>query len=72
LSHKTPQEDFKRFEDFIDGMEDIEYDYWIAHEATPKQKKLASELREEASEDEVEDLIETHKDALKRFYRNWI
>jgi hypothetical protein len=72
MSHKTPEEDIKRYEDFIDGMEDIEYDYWIANEATPKQKKLASELREEVDEEEVDELIDTHKDALKRFYRNWI
>jgi len=50
---KTPEADFKRFESFIDGMEDIEYEYWIANEATDKQRKFALELREEVDEDEV-------------------
>jgi hypothetical protein len=50
---KTPEADFKRFESFIDGMEDIEYEYWIANEATEKQRKFALELREEVDEDEV-------------------
>ena len=50
---KTPEEDFKRFESFIDGMEDIEYEYWIENEATAKQKKFALELREEVDEDEA-------------------
>jgi hypothetical protein len=50
---KTPEADFKRFESFIDGMEDIEYEYWIANEATEKQRKFALELREEIDEDKV-------------------
>ena len=54
-SKKTPEEDFKRFEKFIDGMEDIEFDYWLKFEATSKQKKLASELREEITEEEAEE-----------------
>lgn len=53
MPSKTPEADFKRYEKFIDGMEDIEYEYWIKYEATEKQKKLALELREEVDEDEV-------------------
>lgn len=50
---KTPEEDFKRFEKFIDAMDNIEFEYWYAHEATLRQKKLASELREEVREEEL-------------------
>jgi hypothetical protein len=68
---KTPEEDFKRFESFVEGMEDIEYEYWIANEATDKQKRLALELREELDEDEADELISMHRDALRRFYSRW-
>jgi len=61
-SNKTPEEDFKRFEDWIDGMEDKEFEYMMD---TPeedggfsdKQKKLASEIREEATEEDLEGLV---------------
>lgn len=53
VDNKTPEEDFKRFEKFIDGLEDIEYEYWIRYEAKGKQKQLALEIREEVKEDEV-------------------
>lgn len=53
LVSKTPKEDFDRFEKFIDGMENIEYEYWYNFEATKKQRKLADEIREEVSEEEA-------------------
>jgi hypothetical protein len=53
MPSKTPEDDFKRFEKFIDGMEDIEYEYWIKYEATTKQKKLALEMREEVTEEDL-------------------
>lgn len=53
MPSKTPEADFKRFEKFLDGMEDIEYEYWIKYEASEKQKKLASEMREEVDEEQV-------------------
>lgn len=53
MPSKTPEADFKRYEKFIEGMEDIEYEYWIKYEATEKQKKIALELREEVDENEV-------------------
>lgn len=46
MSNKTPEADFNRFEKFIDGMENIEYEYWYNFEATSKQKELADKLRE--------------------------
>lgn len=54
MPNQTPKEDFDRFEKFIDGMEDIEFDYWIRYEATKKQKALARELREEVTEEEAQ------------------
>jgi hypothetical protein len=53
LVSKTPHEDFKRFEKFIDAMEDIEFEYWYYYEATGKQQRLADEMREVISEDEA-------------------
>ena len=71
VDNKTPEEDFKRFEAFLDAMQDIEYNYWLAHEATTKQRNLAMGLREELDEDEQDDLIEKHRDALRAFYAKW-
>ena len=53
MPSKTPKEDFDRFEKFIDGMEDIEYEFWLANEATSKQRALAETLREEADEEDL-------------------
>jgi hypothetical protein len=53
MPSRTPEADFKRFEKFIDGMEDIEYEYWIKYEATTKQKELALEMREEVTEEDL-------------------
>ena len=55
---KTPEEDFKRFEKFIDAMENIEFEYWYRYEATNKQKSLAEEIREPLTEKEHEDIYE--------------
>lgn len=52
MANETPEEDFKRFESFIEGMENIEYEYWYENEATVKQRELAKELREVAKEDD--------------------
>lgn len=52
MSSSTPQEDFNRFEKFIDGMEDIEYESWYNNEATEAQRRLADTVREEIEEDE--------------------
>lgn len=53
MPSKTPEADFKRFEKFLDGMEDIEYEYWYREEATQKQRDLADGLREEMEEEEA-------------------
>lgn len=53
MPNKTPEADFKRFEHFIDGMEDIEFEYWYRNEASAKQKELVDGMREEVDEDEV-------------------
>ena len=53
MPSKTPEQDFKRFEKFIDGMEDIEFDYWYKFEATKKQRELAEQLREEIAEEDL-------------------
>jgi len=71
MANKTPAEDFQRFEKFIDAMEDMEYEYWYDNEATKRQKDLADGIREEISEDEADDLINVHRDALRRFYSQW-
>lgn len=64
MPNKTPEDDFRRFEKFIDAMEDMEYEYWYNFEATNKQKDLADGIREEVSEDEV---YYTRRDALRQF-----
>ena len=68
---KTPKEDFERFEKFIDEMSDMEYESWYDEEATTKQRNLADGIREEIDEDDVDDLINIHRDALRRFYSRW-
>jgi hypothetical protein len=71
VDNKTPEEDFKRFEAFIEGMEDIEYEMWYRDTATTAQRNLADGLREEIDEEDADDLINTHRDALRRFYSRW-
>jgi hypothetical protein len=61
--NKTPESDFYRFEKFLEAMEDIEFQYWYNHEASDKQKKLANQIREEVSEDEITGEHATQKDA---------
>lgn len=56
---KTPKADFDRFEKFIDGMEDVEFEYWYANEATTRQKSLANEMREPATWDDIEENYHT-------------
>jgi hypothetical protein len=53
---KTPKEDFKRFESFIDAMEDVEFEIWYNEEATTAQRELADKIREPLSEEEEEGL----------------
>lgn len=53
MPSKTPEADFKRFESFIDGMEDIEFEYWYKNEATDAQKRLVEQMREEISEEQA-------------------
>lgn len=53
LVSKTPHQDIERFEKFIDGMENIEYEYWYNYEATKKQRELADDMREEVTEEEA-------------------
>lgn len=72
MPSKTPEADFKRFESFIEGMEDIEYEAWYRDEATTAQRNLADGLREEVDEDEANALIEEHRDSLRQFYSKWI
>lgn len=65
---KTPDEDFRRFEKFIDDMSDMEYDAWLQDPRTSNlQKDLADEIREELDEDEARAIIESRRDALRRF-----
>jgi len=47
----TPSEDFTRFNKWIEGMEDTEYDYWYENEASAKQKDLADKIRESEIEE---------------------
>jgi len=54
LASKTPKADIERFEKFIDGMENIEYEYWYNYEATQRQKELANDMREEVTEEEAQ------------------
>jgi hypothetical protein len=54
MPSKTPEGDFKRFESFIDGMEDIEYEYWYRNEATVKQRQLADGIRETLTDKQAE------------------
>jgi hypothetical protein len=54
-NNKTPSEDFTRFEKWIDGMEDTEYDYWYENEASARQKDLADKIREEIDEQEAKE-----------------
>ena len=73
---KTPEQDFKRFENWVEGMEDKEFEVMMELDQkeggfSPRQKELASQLREEVDEEEVEELITEHRDALRRFYSRW-
>lgn len=69
-SNKTPAEDFTRFEHWIDGMSDTEYDIWYNDEATNKQKDLADTIREEIDEDDVPTPRQSRfREFLKRFFK---
>lgn len=65
---KTPEEDIKRFESFIDEMSDTEYDYWYKQEATSRQKTLADQVREEIDDDITDSYMNIHRDSLRQFY----
>lgn len=41
------------FEDFINGMTESQYEYWLANEATEKQYDKAITIREELEEAEA-------------------
>jgi len=69
-NNKTPAEDFTRFEHWIDGMSDTEYDIWYNDEATNKQKDLADTIREEADEDDIPTPRQSRlREFLKRFFK---
>ena len=65
-------DDAKRFEKFLDAMEDTEFDYWYDNEASGKQKDLADQLRESASPDDANDYVNVHRDALRSFYGSFL
>lgn len=46
------------FEDFINGMTESQYEYWLANEATEKQYDSAITIREELSEEQTEGIGE--------------
>jgi len=46
------------FEDFINGMTESQYEYWLANEATEKQYDSAITIREELSNEEGEQVSE--------------
>ena len=69
-SNKTPAEDFTRFEHFIDGMSDTEFDMWYDYEASNKQKDLADTIREEVEEEEALTPKQSRfREFLKRFFK---
>jgi len=72
-SNKTPAEDFTRFEHFIDGMSDTEFDMWYDYEASNKQKDLADTIREEVEEEEAQEHLtpkqSRFREFLKRFFK---
>jgi len=41
------------FEDFINGMTDSQYEYWLANEATENQYDKAITIREQLDDDEL-------------------
>lgn len=65
----TPKEDFVRFEKFLDGLSDIEYQYWYETEATDKQKAIADQLgiREPLDENDAEAQIFGRRNPLRQF-----
>lgn len=65
----TPDDDLKRFEDFIDGMTDMEYDIWYESDASSKQKEFADGVREEIQDDETPDEIKKNENQIVRFFR---
>lgn len=72
MPKKTPEEDIKRFESFIDEMSDTEYDYWYKQEATGRQKTLADQVREEIEEDVTNSYMNIHRDSLRQFYGTFL
>ena len=56
---RSNNDDYDRFEDFIDGLGDVYFQIWYHNEASDKQKAFADSLRHELNEDEqdMEDLL---------------
>jgi len=50
---KTPPEDFTRFENWLDGMTEKEFDMWYKEDATKKQRRLADTIREEILQEDI-------------------
>lgn len=69
LNLVTPDDDLKRFEDFIDGMTDMEYDIWYESDASSKQKEFADSVREEIQDDETPTEIQKNENQIVRFFR---
>ena len=70
MSNKgTPKEDFERFDEFIDGMTDMEYEIWYANDATSKQKQDADTIREEVQEEDAPEEIRRNENQIVRFFR---
>lgn len=62
-NEKTPEEDFRRFEKWIDDMPDLEFEEKLEIPESEggfsdKQKRLFSEMRETLDEDKIEILEE--------------
>lgn len=63
MPSKTPEEDFKRFENFIDSMSDMEFEEKLEIKQSEggfsdAQIRLIQEMRETIDEDKAEILIE--------------
>jgi hypothetical protein len=56
-SHDRNSKDYQSFEKWINGMSEIEFDAWLRDDATSNQETLALDIREEISEEEVEEFI---------------
>lgn len=58
------------FEDFIEQMNDDQYEAWYGIEATDKQKQVADRIREESTEEEASEAIAEQTSPIEQRSRN--